>query len=129
MVDKSLKNLIGLQDLPSNAIVDRGRIIGLWEFDALKQEIVWNSFVPADKQLKEVVSATEKFICEQLRDARSFSLDNPQITKAALRCASKSLTTKSQSLIELRLNSHSLDNSGGVLCTFGTNSTITSIFR
>jgi hypothetical protein len=81
MVDKSLKNLIGLQDLPSNAIVDRGRIIGLWEFDALKQEIVCNSFIPADKKLKEVVSATEKFICEQLGDARSFSLDSPESRK------------------------------------------------
>jgi hypothetical protein len=81
MLDKSLKNLIGLEDLPSNAIVDRGRIIGLWEFDALKQEIVWSSFVPADKKLKEVVSATEKFICEQLGDARSFSLDSPESRK------------------------------------------------
>lgn len=81
MVDKSLKNLIGLQDLPSNAIVDRGRVIGLWEFDALKQEIVWNSFVPADKKLKDAVAATEKFICEQLGDARSFSLDSPESRK------------------------------------------------
>lgn len=84
MVDKSLKNLIGLQDLPSNAIVDRGRIIGLWEFDALKQQIVWNSFVPADKKLKDVVSATEKFICEQLGDARSFSLDSPESRKTRI---------------------------------------------
>jgi winged helix DNA-binding protein len=81
MVDKSLKNLIGLQDLPSNAIVDRGRVIGLWEFDALKQEIVWNCFVPADKKLKEVVATTEKFICNQLGDARSFSLDSPESRK------------------------------------------------
>jgi len=81
MVDKSLKNLIGLQDLPSNAIVDRGRIIGLWEFDALKQEIVWNSFAAADKKLKEIVATTEKFISEQLGDARSFSLDSPESRK------------------------------------------------
>ena len=84
MVDKSLKNLIGLQDLPSNAIVDRGRIIGLWEFDALKQEIVWNSFITADKKLKEVVAATEKFISEQLGDARSFSLDSPESRKSRI---------------------------------------------
>jgi hypothetical protein len=81
MVDKSLKNLIGLQDLPSNAIVDRGRIIGLWEFDAIKKEIVWNSFASADKNLKEVVARTEKFIAEQLGDARSFSLDSPESRK------------------------------------------------
>jgi hypothetical protein len=84
MVDKSLKNLIGLQDLPSNAIVDRGRIVGLWEFDALKQEIVWNSFTAADKKLKEVVTTTEKFISEQLGDARSFSLDSPESRKSRI---------------------------------------------
>lgn len=78
MVDKSLKNLIGLQDLPSNAIVDRGRIIGLWEFDAPNQEIVWKSFIPADKTLKNIVAVTEKFISDQLGDARSFSLDSPE---------------------------------------------------
>jgi DNA glycosylase AlkZ-like len=89
MVDKSLKNLIGLQDLPSNAIVDRGRIIGLWEFDALKQEIVWNSFVAADKKLKDVVAVTEKFICEQLGDARSFSLDSPESRKTRIEALRK----------------------------------------
>lgn len=84
MVDKSLKNLIGLQDLPSNAIVDRGRIIGLWEFDAPKQKIVWNSFTTADKKLKDVVAATEKFISNQLGDARSFSLDSPESRKSRI---------------------------------------------
>ncbi len=84
MVDKSLKSLIGVQDLPSNAIVDRGRIIGLWEFDAPKQQIVWNAFVPTDKKLKEVVAANEKFISEQLGDARSFSLDSPESRKSRI---------------------------------------------
>jgi winged helix DNA-binding protein len=89
MVDKSLKNLIGLQDLPSNAIVDRGRIIGLWEFDALEQEIVWNSFNPADKKLKDVVATTEKCISEQLGDARSFSLDSPESRKPRIEALRK----------------------------------------
>jgi hypothetical protein len=89
MVDKSLKNLIGLQDLPSNAIVDRGRIIGLWEFDALKKEIVWNSFIAADKKLKDVVAVTEKFISEQLGDAKSFSLDSPESRKPRIEALRK----------------------------------------
>jgi hypothetical protein len=89
MVDKSLKSLIGLQDLPSNAIVDRGRVIGLWEFDAIKQEIVSNCFVAADKKLKEVIAATEEFISEQLGDARSFSLDSPESRKPRIEALRK----------------------------------------
>jgi hypothetical protein len=78
MVDKSMQILNGLQDLPSNAIVDRGRIIGLWEFEPSSGKIVSTSFVTADKQLKEEIHAMEEFIKDQLGDARSFSLDSPE---------------------------------------------------
>ena len=33
-----------LRDLPCHAIVERGRVIGLWEFDSEAGEIVWASF-------------------------------------------------------------------------------------
>ena len=32
----------GLRDLPSHALLDRGRLIGLWEYDAEAEEIVWS---------------------------------------------------------------------------------------
>ena len=73
---RSKKNL--LQDLPHHAIVDRGRVIGLWEFETSSRKIAWSSFVSADKELKSAVAKTEEFVREQLGDARSFSLDSPE---------------------------------------------------
>jgi Winged helix DNA-binding domain len=70
------KNL--LQDLPYHAILDRGRVIGLWEFEVSTGKIAWSSFAPADKELKSVIGKTEEFVREQLGDARSFSLDTPE---------------------------------------------------
>ncbi|MCA1817415.1 MAG: winged helix DNA-binding domain-containing protein [Acidobacteria bacterium] len=68
----------GLTDLPSHAILDRGRLVGLWEFDAESQSIAWSSFAPKDKQLHAAVARTEAFVRDQLGDARSFSLDTPK---------------------------------------------------
>jgi hypothetical protein len=62
---------------PSHAILDRGRVVGLWEFDPQKQAIAWTSFISVDKALKEAVARTETFVREQLGDVRSFSLDSP----------------------------------------------------
>ena len=75
---KGLSNLGGLSDLPSNAILDRGRLIGLWEYDTNTASIAWFSFVPKNPELVAAVSATEIYIREQLGDARSFSLDSPK---------------------------------------------------
>jgi hypothetical protein len=72
------KCLSGLSDLPNHAILDRGRIIGLWDYDQPSQLIAWTSFVPADAALKKAVAEMEAFIREQLGDARSFSLDSPK---------------------------------------------------
>jgi hypothetical protein len=68
----------GLTDLPSHAILERGRLVGLWEFDADTQSIVWSSFVAKDKQLEAAVARTESFVRDELGDARSFSLDSPK---------------------------------------------------
>ncbi len=67
-----------LADLPSHAILDRGRLIGLWEYDPEAQEIVWLSFGRADAGLRAAVAATEELIRGDLGDARSFSLDSPK---------------------------------------------------
>ncbi|HSE41199.1 MAG TPA: crosslink repair DNA glycosylase YcaQ family protein [Acidobacteriota bacterium] len=77
-VEKSKEVLSGLQDLPNNAIVDRGRIIGLWEFEPSSGKIISDLFAPSDQQLKKKIRATERFIREELGDARSFSLDSPE---------------------------------------------------
>lgn len=76
--DKGTQALGGLADLPSFAILDRGRIVGLWEFDTSTNTIAWSSFVKKDKALQEAVAKTEQYVRDQLGDARSFSLDSPK---------------------------------------------------
>ena len=68
----------GLADLPSHAILDRGRVIGLWEYDADSASIAWCAFVKKDKALEAAVARTEGFVRDELGDARSFSLDSPK---------------------------------------------------
>jgi hypothetical protein len=67
-----------LSDLPNHAIFDRGRLVGLWEFDTATSTIAWTSFVKPDAALREAVRVAEVFVREDLGDARSFSLDSPQ---------------------------------------------------
>ncbi len=78
LVNSGLKNLGSLTDLPSHAIVDRGRLVGLWEYDPATDSIAWLSFVKKDQALQEAVTRTENFVRSQLGDARSFSLDSPK---------------------------------------------------
>jgi len=75
---KSLSEFGGLADLPSHAILDRGRVVGLWEYDPETSSIAWCSFVPKDRALVQAVARTEVFVRDQLGDARSFSLDSPK---------------------------------------------------
>lgn len=75
------KGFGALKDLPDHAIVDRGRVVGLWQFDVDGQRIVWWVFDPdAAKEvaLRSEVERTEAYIRDQLGDARSFSLDSPK---------------------------------------------------
>ncbi|HYL98368.1 MAG TPA: crosslink repair DNA glycosylase YcaQ family protein [Blastocatellia bacterium] len=77
-VDKGTKPIGELSDLPSHGILDRGRIVGLWEFDPATETIAWTSFVKKDKALQSAVSQTEEYVRGQLGDARSFGLDSPK---------------------------------------------------
>jgi hypothetical protein len=76
--DKGLEPVGGLSDLPSHAIVDRGRLAGLWEYDPESESIAWSAFGEKDKALVEAVARTETFVRSDLGDARSFSLDSPK---------------------------------------------------
>jgi DNA glycosylase AlkZ-like len=77
-VDKGTRPLSMLADLPSQAIVDRGRIVGLWEYDTATESIAWTAFVKKDRALEDAVARMEHYVREQLGDARSFSLDSPK---------------------------------------------------
>ena len=89
--DKSPTPLGSLADFPNHAILDRGRVVGLWEYDTETETIAKMIFGIKDKALDAAIGETEKYVREQLSDARSFSLDSPKSRApriAALRKAS-----------------------------------------
>ena len=74
----------GLSDLPNNAIIDRGRIVGIWEFDPEAGELVHSTFIPVNKDLEAAIERTAEFAKNELGDVRSFSLDSPASRKGKL---------------------------------------------
>jgi hypothetical protein len=87
------KSLLNQPDLPDHPIIDRGRVAGLWQYDAEAGRIVsWVFDGKRDKALGQAIEKTEAFIRDQLGDARSFSLDSPKSRAprlAALRSAGR----------------------------------------
>ena len=76
--EKGFAEAGALTDLPNHAVLDRGRLVGLWEYDPSTESIALSSFVARDKKLDAAVKKTEDYIRTQLGDARSFSLDSPK---------------------------------------------------
>lgn len=74
----------GLADLEYNAILDRGTIVGLWEFDPGEGKIVYSAWGGEATPISETVEETEEMIREDLGDCRSFSLDSPKSRKPRL---------------------------------------------
>lgn len=70
----------GLTDLTDHAIVDRGRLVGLWQYDVDAGEVVTWQFDGGrpDAALREVIERTRTYVQQDLGDARSFSLDSPK---------------------------------------------------
>jgi DNA glycosylase AlkZ-like len=77
-IEKGYKEVGDLNYLPSHGIFDRGRLVGLWEYDPASESIAWTSFVKKNQALEEAVKKTEDYVRNQLGDARSFSLDSPK---------------------------------------------------
>jgi hypothetical protein len=75
---KAGRSFGGAADPQTHIVVDRGRIVGLWEYDTERREIVHQLFVPPDAALREAVRRTEAFVRDELGDARGFSLDSPK---------------------------------------------------
>ena len=91
-IEKGKDEIGRLNDLSSHAIVDRGRLVGLWEFDTTTESVVWLSFVPKNFALKKAVERTQDYVRRELGDARSFSLDSPKSREprvAALRAVAQ----------------------------------------
>ena len=65
-------------DPPSLAILDRGRLVGLWEYDVDARDIVYQAFVRPDAALRQAVAHTAEFVRDQLGDARTAAMDTPR---------------------------------------------------
>lgn len=64
-------------DLPDHPIVDRGRIIGLWQYEPGAERIAHWLFDASTSAIRRRIAEVEAFIREDLGDFRSFSLDSP----------------------------------------------------
>lgn len=94
--EKGLVEMNSLVDLPHHGIFDRGRLIGFWEFDPQRQEVVWDCFVPVNESIKAAIAETEAFINDQLGDARSMSLDSAESRRPRIESLrSRSVVTNS----------------------------------
>jgi hypothetical protein len=84
-VDSGTRPLGGLNDLPGHAVLERGRLIGIWEFDSEARELVWATFTPnRDPALLSLIGEMEAYVRDDLGDARSFSLDSPKSRRPRL---------------------------------------------
>src|SRR6478735_3572015 len=64
-------------DLPDHPILDRGRIIGLWQYDPARERIVPWLFHGPTPAVTQRIAEVEAWIREDLGDFRAFSLDSP----------------------------------------------------
>ena len=59
-VERTMAKTAALLDLPSHAILDRGRLIGFWEYDPDAGRIVWAVFAgERDPALRKAADRTE----------------------------------------------------------------------
>lgn len=79
------KRLADVKDPPCQLIIDRGRIVGLWEFDPSTESLATQLFVPKNQALRAAIADTERFVVEQLGDAKGSSLDSPKARTVAVR--------------------------------------------
>lgn len=82
---KGLKSAGALQDLPANPIMDRGEVIGLWEYDPEGEgKVLSRFFGEARPEAKAPLLAMEMFLREELGDCKSHSLDSPKTRRPLL---------------------------------------------
>ncbi|HSO90016.1 MAG TPA: crosslink repair DNA glycosylase YcaQ family protein, partial [Arthrobacter sp.] len=71
-------------DLPDHPIVDRGRIIGLWQYDPGTERIAPWVFRAPTAAVTRRIAEIEDWIREDLGDFRAFSLDSPASRQARI---------------------------------------------
>lgn len=80
----TLITLGGLGELPNQPILDRGQLVGMWDYDPEAQQIVWATFRTQPEALHQVIARTESYIRNDLGDFRIFSLDSAESRKPRL---------------------------------------------
>lgn len=83
--DSKTASLGGLSEVASHAIVQGGRLIGLWDYDPAGPGVVWKSWAGDKAQVAAEADRVE-VLCAEMGDARTFSLDSPK--SRAVRLAS-----------------------------------------
>jgi hypothetical protein len=72
-----------------HAILDRGRLVGLWLYDPSTESIAWTSFIPQNKALKDVVKRTEDYVRTELGDVKIGGPDSPKSRMPAIEALRK----------------------------------------
>jgi hypothetical protein len=77
-----------LGDLPHQGIFDRGRLVGLWDFDPDAGEVVAAVFPSVGADVRDAVATgvgeLTTYVVDQLGDVRGFSLDSPASRRGRL---------------------------------------------
>ena len=77
-IDRQVVASLALQaDLPDHPILDRGRIIGLWQYEPGEGRVVPWLFHGPTPAVTQRIAEVEAWIREDLGDFRAFSLDSP----------------------------------------------------
>ncbi|MDB5667046.1 hypothetical protein, partial [Cypionkella sp.] len=77
IIRKAIGSLALQADLPDHPILDRGRIIGLWQYDPGQERIVAWVFRNRTPAVDQRIAEVQAWIREDLGDFRAFSLDSP----------------------------------------------------
>ncbi len=93
---KVLDTTLALQaDLSDHPILDRGRIIGLWQYDPEEERIAAWTFAPPTAAVTQRIAEVEDWIRTDLGDFRSFSLDSPSSRQPRIKALDESARTGS----------------------------------
>ena len=84
-MERVFKPIGELSGLTNHVILDRGRIIGLWEYDTAT-----GSIMKKDKSLQDEVARTEKYVREQTRRCAFVQLRQPEVPRAKYRSIAQS---------------------------------------
>ncbi|MET3811489.1 crosslink repair DNA glycosylase YcaQ family protein [Arthrobacter sp. UYEF3] len=83
-------------DLPDHPILDRGRIIGLWQYDTDRERIAAWLFGESTPAVARRIAELETWIREDLGDFRAYSLDSPASRQKRIDALRASMTATAE---------------------------------